>query len=219
MKKILVVVALLVAQIGFSQEVKWGVKAGYNLTNFDGDYSSIDYTSGFHVGGLSEIAISDKFSLQAELLYSQEGGKYAFEINEPPFALKASERVTLGYLNLPVLAKFYVSKGFSLEAGPQIGLLLSGKTSYESSVTIAGETTNESGTFDIKDRLKSISYGLNLGFGYEFKNKLFLQARYHLGLADIAKETTTENEEEDPIGMNPEKLKNQGFQLSLGYKF
>lgn len=220
MKKIvLVLLALSLSQVGFSQKVKWGAKAGYNLSNFDGDYDGIDYVSGFHIGGVSEATLSEKLALQVELLYSQEGGKYSFEVNEPPFLIKASEKVKLGYLNLPVTAKYYVVDRLSLEAGPQIGLLLSGETQYDSSVTIDGETTNESGTIDIKDRLKSISYGLNLGLGYEFKNKLFLQARYHLGLNDIAKENTADSEEEDPIGLNPEKLKNQGFQFSVGYKF
>ena len=211
--------ALTVSVAGFSQKVKWGVKAGYNLSTFDGDYNGIDYVSGFHFGGLSEAKLSQKFALQAELLYSQEGGQYSFEINEPPFSVKASEKVTLGYLNLPIMAKYYAKGRFSFEAGPQIGFLLSGKSDYASSVTIDGETFEESGSVDVKDRLKTISYGFNLGFGYEFKNHLFLQARYHLGLSNNSKENTNTEEEDEFMGMNPEKLKNQGFQFSVGYKF
>lgn len=220
MKKMLVVLTLL----GFThsnraQEVKWGIKAGYNLSNFKGDYDQIDYVSGFHAGGTLKLGLNEKWALQAELLYSQEGGQYDFAINEAPFSAKISEKVTLGYLNVPLMAQYKVAGGFTLEAGPQIGFLLSGKTEYDSEVTIGEETTTDSGEIDIKDRLKTINYGVNLGVGYEFKNNLFLQARYHLGLANISKENTAANEEEDPIGLNPDQLKNQGFQFSVGYRF
>jgi hypothetical protein len=74
----------------------------------------------FHAGGFVNVPISDKFSIQPELLYSAQGenGK--------------SIDVTLqnDYINLPVMDKFYVSNNFTIEAGPQIGLLLSAKIKY-----------------------------------------------------------------------------------------
>ena len=218
-KLVLVLVTLSLSQLGFSQKVRWGAKAGYNLATLDGDYSGIDYISGYHVGGLAEVKVSLKFSLQTELLYSLEGGKYAFELNEAPFAVKASEKVKLGYLNLPVMVKYFVVDGFTFEAGPQIGYLLSGKSDYASSVTINGETIKESGTIDVKDNLKTLSYGFNVGIGYELKNNLFFQARYHLGLSNNSKANNTTEGEDDFIGSDPEKLKNQSFQFSIGYKF
>lgn len=220
MKKIvLLALAVSLSQAGLSQEVKWGVKAGYNLSTFDGDYDGIDYVPGFHAGALSEIKLSPKFALQAELLYSQEGGKYDFEMELPTMSIEASEKVKLGYLNMPIMAKYYVIDGFSLEAGPQIGLLLSGKSEYDASVTIDGETFEESGSMDIKDHMKAISYGFNFGCGYEFKNNLFFQARYHLGLSNNSKGNDNGEDEDEFSGANPDKLKNQGFQLSVGYKF
>ena len=220
MKKIvLAVLALSLSQTGCAQEVKWGVKAGHNLSTFDGDYDGIEYVSGFHAGVLSEVKLSQKFGLQAELLYSREGGRYDFEMSEPPFDIEASEKVTLGYLNLPVMAKYYTLGGFSFEAGPEIGWLLSGKSDYDATITIDDETFEESGSIDVKDKLKAISYGVNVGVGYEFKNHLFLQARYHLGLSNNSKGNDPGEDEDEFTGANPDKLKNQGFQFSVGYKF
>ncbi|MDI9256780.1 porin family protein [Flavobacterium sedimenticola] len=219
-KKMLVMLTLLgFVYISQAQEVKWGIKAGYSVSNFKGDYDQIDYVSGFHAGGLVKMGLNEKWGLQAELLYAMEGGQYDLAISEPPLSAKIAEKVTLGYLNLPLMAQYKVAGGLTLEAGPQIGFLLSGKTEYNSEVTIGEEIITDSGEIDIKDRLKTLSYGVNLGLGYEFKNNLFLQARYHLGLANISKENTTANEEEEPLGLNPDQLKNQGFQFSLGYRF
>lgn len=117
------------------------------------------------------------------------------------------------------MVKYYVKGGFRVEACPQIWLLLSGKSDYATTITMNGETVEESGSIDVKDNLKAISYGFNVGFGYKLKNNLFFQARYHLGLSNNSKENTRTEEEDDFVGLNPEKLKNQGFQFLVGYKF
>jgi len=59
----------------------------------------------------------------------------------------SNNNVKLNYLNIPVLAKYYITDAFSVEAGPQIGLLLSAKSRGE----------------DIGDLYKSSDFGLNLG--------------------------------------------------------
>ncbi len=63
--------------------------------------------------------ISEKFAFQPELLYSAQGSDYDDE--------DFSGSVKADYLNVPLMAKYYVGEGFSLEAGPQVGLLLSAK--------------------------------------------------------------------------------------------
>ena len=63
---------------------------------------------------MAEIPIANRFSFQPELLYSGQGSS-----------------VNLNYLNIPLMAKYNLTKEFSLEAGPQIGFLLSANTSGE----------------------------------------------------------------------------------------
>ena len=101
-----------------AQEVNFGIKAGLNLAGLNGseDLDDYDLRTSFHVGAVAEIGISEKFSFQPELLYSSQGAK----AEESGF--KAT--IKLDYLNLPLIAKYYVAEGFSVEAGPQIGFLL-----------------------------------------------------------------------------------------------
>lgn len=219
-KNVVLVMALVMAQLGFSQQVKWGVKAGYSAFNLDGFSEKVDYVSGVHAGATAEFKVAPKFAIQPELLYSMEGGKYSYELNAMPFYLKSSEEVKLSYLNLPIVAKYYVAGGLSLEAGPQIGYLLKAESEYQSTVTFDGETFEDQGKVDIKDNLKSINYGLHLGLGYELKNHITFQFRYQLGLSNISEGTSQPTDEGDEFTeANSEKIKSQGFQFSIGYKF
>lgn len=200
-----------------AQEMHWGVKAGYNLSSLSGAPESVDvsYRSGFHLGALAEFELSEKFSLHPELLYSMEGGNSSFGFQREGFALSGNEKAKLGYLNLPVMAKYFVTNGLSLEAGPQLGYLLSAEVDFEYTSTIMGEVFTDSGTQDLIDEADRFALGLNFGLGYKLNNNLFVQARYHLGLTSIMEDDPSEDE---PV-VNLNEIKNKGFQFSLGYKF
>ncbi|MGB7785363.1 MAG: porin family protein [Salinimicrobium sp.] len=213
-KKLLLAGALLFVGISstLAQEVQWGVKAGTNYSTVTSE-EDVDYLFGFHAGVIAELPLSAKFSLQPELLYSLEGAKSEYNFEEEEWIIHSKDKLKLGYLNLPVMAKYAVTPGFFLEAGPQISYLLSAKDEYEITANFP-EDVKETGTEDVKDQLKKVSFGLNFGAGYEFQNNLFLQARYHLGLSELS-----DMDEEDQGLGEPDKVQNRGFQLSLGYKF
>ena len=94
------------------------------------------------------------------------------------------------------MAKYYVTEGLSLEAGPQIGFL------------IKAEAGTDDVSVDVKDDFKSIDFGFNFGTGYKLESGLNFAARYNLGLSDIS------DDNESNI-----KVKNSVFQLSVGYTF
>ena len=202
MKKItLSIVAVLAFGFANAQEVKFGAKAGLNVSTLTGDVNDASSRVGFHVGGFAEIKLSDKFSVQPELLYSAQGAK--FETSGAGFS--EEDKFNLAYLNVPVMAKYYVAEKFSLEAGPQIGFLLSAKNDF--SYSDSGES--ESGKVDIKDGFKSIDFGVNFGAGYDFTENLSVGVRYNLGLSNIA----------EKVEGSDAKVKNSVFSLSVGYKF
>ena len=185
MKKLFLTAAAIFA-FGFAnaQETKFGVKAGLNMADWSGDDADgIDSRVAFHVGGFAEIKLSDKFAVQPELLYSSQGGK------------ADGGTVNTDYLNIPVMAKFYATEQFSIEAGPQVGFLMSAKVKPDS-----GDDQ------DIKDMLKSTDFGMNLGLGYNFTENISANLRYNLGLSNIV----------DADGAD---IKNNVFSLSVGYKF
>ena len=158
MKKIILTVAAIFAfGVANAQDMKFGVKAGFTSSNFTGDVSGLDANGGFYVGGLVDFTISESFHVQPELLYSIEGAKDA----------------KLNYLRIPIMAKYYVMDGLSLQAGPEIAFKAGGDDG-------------------IKDAAKSMDYGVGFGAGYELPSGLMFDARYNLGLADISDDSTFE---------------------------
>ena len=213
-----VVTLLTTFSEALAQEASFGIKAGANYSTLSGnEEAGLKYLLGFHAGLTAEYMFSPQFALHPELVYSMEGAESSIEMEFEEFSFSAQQKLKLGYLNLPVMAKFYVTEGLSLQAGPQLSYLLSAKNDYEVSGNLSEEfEMDESGTEDIKEDLKKISFGLNFGLGYEINNDLFFQARYHLGLSDIS---DFEMDPEDEMGLEFEKIKNSGFQVSIGYKF
>lgn len=109
MKKILLLAVVTV--LGFTnvnaQEIKFGAKGGLNFASISGNNTTgSDVVTSFNFGVLSEIPISDKFSFQPELMYSGQG----YSLND--------NTIALSYLNIPLMGKYYVTKGLSVEAGP-----------------------------------------------------------------------------------------------------
>jgi len=203
----------------FAQEIKLGAKVGGNYSTLKSDLDGEDYKLGFHVGGLAEFKFNEKFSIQPELLYSMEGaktdGSYKFVDEGVSYNVNYKEDIELAYLQLPIMFRYKLVDKLSLEVGPQIGYLLSAKTDYEIKLKAEGETFTETGSEKIKDQLKSVDYGVNFGLGYEFGNNMFVQGRYHLGIADIDNSKTKVDEQSFDKG----KILSRGLQLSVGYKF
>jgi len=179
---------IAIIAVGFAgtvnaQDVKFGVKLGMNVSSVnESGPNSLDSKTGFLIGVTTEVKLTDKLSLQPELLLSKQGAKS--ETND--FTLE------LNYIAVPVMVKYYIADGFSVEAGPQFSFLMKDKLSSDSGNQTADISAE---SFDLM---------ANLGFGYQLKNGLFFQTRYNLGLTNF---------DENP------KVKNGVFQMSLGYQF
>ncbi len=188
-----------------AQDISFGLKAGPNFADLNisdsDDDDEFETRTAFHVGGLVEFSFSDKFSVQPELLFSSVGAKYEESEGEVSMKLQIIEN----YLSVPIMLKFYPIEGLSLQAGPQIGFLLSAKGKMEISGTSSDDITEEE---DIKDEFESIDFGVGFGLGYKMDMGLFFDARYVLGMINVAKEIDDD-----------EYVKNNVIQLSIGYKF
>ena len=175
--------------------MKFGANVGVNFATITGDDTSdVKSKTSFHLGAVAEISISDKFSVQPELLYSAQGAKEDGGDGE----------LKLDYINIPVMAKFYVAEGFSLEAGPQVGFLMSAKSEG------GGESV------DMKDFTSGIDFGLNFGLGYKMESGLNFGARYNLGLSNF---WDLPSDIDPEFGISDFKNKNSVIQLSVGYFF
>ncbi|WP_320814404.1 porin family protein [Flavobacterium sp.] len=176
---------------------KFGAKASLNLANILGDDAGDANTLvGYSVGFFTEIALTETFSIQPEILYSAQGSKshlfyggYNFDVT-----------MKLNYINVPVMFKYKAADKFSLEAGPYIGFLTSAKLKLKNS-SLGSETE------DIKDLIKSTDLGFALGMNYDFTDSIFTNIRYSGGLVEIGNTDSDNN------------IKNSNLQIGLGIRF
>lgn len=191
-----VVLGFFINIAAISQNVQLGVKGGMNISKFGGNSNTpfSEYTGkvGFHIGGIVELPLTEKFSIQPELLYSLNGTN----INS------GGREIRTNNLQLPIIAKYYIINGLSAEAGPVFGYLLSAK--YEA--TLTSQSGRE--TIDITDNYKSVDIAFGLGASYKLKSDLFFGLRYNFGLSNI-----------NDVDINNSKIRSNVFQVSAGYFF
>lgn len=200
MKKKLFITAIVL--LGFinvnAQNINLGAKAGINIAKIIGDDTDwVDMKTSIHLGVVAEIEITEEFFFQPELLYSSQGTSYK---DWEGARYTYDGKYKFNYLNIPLLAKYYVGEGISVEAGPQIGFLLSAKDDWEV------QSTGETGDDKLKDYLNGIDFGLDFGVAYKLESGLNFGIRYNLGLSNIWENSDS-------------KQKNSVIQVSLGYFF
>lgn len=93
------------------------------------------------------------------------------------------------YINIPIILKLYLAGGFNLQAGPQFGFLNMAELDGNS----------------IEEDIKNSDVSIGLGLGWDTPVGFKIDARYNLGVTDNS---------DDPAY---ETIKNQVFQLSLGF--
>ena len=213
MKKIIITSLLSLFTILLTaQQTKFGIKGGLNIANQSDNYiSNLVQTNnssiiGFNLGAFVESEISDKFSIQPEVLFSVQGNKYAYNVFVRVDAATLGEYVNtqivnnLFYLNIPVTIKYYIVEKISLEIGPQFGLLLSSKSKSSSFFQTLGNVNSS-----YSDGYKSIDYGINLGAGYNITEKISTGIRYNFGLNNVNGRSSTE-------------IKNSNLSISMSYR-
>ncbi|QIE58547.1 PorT family protein [Rasiella rasia] len=184
MKKIcLVFIFACMATAVSAQGIDFGIKAGVNFASIS-DAQGLDLSSrtGIVVGAFVGGKFNDRLGIQADLLYSQQGAE--FDAGE----------FDLDYVNVPIVAKVYIAKGFHVQAGPQFGVVVNDETQ-----TVIGEVINDIAIndFDVS--------GI-VGLGYDVPLGLRLEGRYNFGFSDVP----------DAPGASG---KNSVVTLSVGYSF
>ena len=202
MKKLLVIAVVALGSIGFAQaqEIDFGVQAGVNFANLQGDFvDDIDSRTGINVGLTGEYEFGPSFGILVGAIYSQQGA-------EGQNSLGQETILKLDYINVPVLAKFYLGgSGLSIDAGPQIGFIVKDESEIENGV-LAGSTTN----YDAE----SIDLSVGGGLTYKFREGttlegLSLSGRYMVGVTNVYEDDSTFDDD----------ITNQVFSINLGYKF
>lgn len=177
----LITVIALVASVprpGNAARPEVGVKCGLNMTGFHGKDAPTTYTQGFYcIGGYADMPLGGMVSLQTEVLYTVKGGRLAPEDGVGGYS---DVRFELGYLEVPVLAKFGAVEGEGTKPYLLVGAAI-GKN-------VGATLTIDDSDADIKDATRSIDVSAILGSGVKFglgPGKASAEVRFAYGLASI----------------------------------
>lgn len=217
MKKIVIFLLFVYISSNAQENVRFGLKAGLNISKLT--ISGVDVApeinskAGFHAGAFLSIKLSEKFGLQPEVLYSNQGYKTRIE----DVFEKRDIEGNINYIAIPIMLKYYPAKKFNIEVGPQISFLLNHKAlvKYSRNDISYDPAFNNSLTaeVDIEDQTQSIEFGLNTGVSYQINKNVIGTARYNFGISNVNKKLIS------PYGEDKENDRNSVFQFSLNYLF
>ncbi len=142
------------------------------------------------LGGIG-YEVGSRFGLEIDLLYFQKGVMFEGSVSQAVAGFNANFEATasIDELSLPILVKLRllpVPTPYVI-CGGEIAYIMSSKAVYEFNNITDGES--QSGTEVYKVGVNRLDYGLVFGGGVEFKAGpvyVFIEGRYHIGLADIA---------------------------------
>jgi outer membrane immunogenic protein len=214
----LIVIVILVAIAGstaYAGKTSFGIKAGLNMSNASDVpkswEDSIEWETGFTGGVFVNHALSDNFSLQPELLYTQKG--FGGSLIEDVAELTLS----LGYFELPILAKYAFSAGKkfrpTLFAGPTFA--------YCSSSELTFSTWIFSADIDFSSLTHVTDFGVVLGGGFDYEagaGTLIVDARFTYNFTKVIVSGDFEiNGDTETI--EADNFTNYGLSLTFGYAF
>jgi len=181
---------LLSANPAIAQGFGYGGKAGMNLftVSFEQDDAlAVSAKPAIVAGGFVTISLGSHLSAEVDIFYSER--KFRFE---------ESDIVdTLGYIELPMLARFRIvtKEGWNVAAvgGAAVSFLQKAKE------TISGTA------YDIKDAVRSTETTGVVGAQVQVGRRLVFDVRYLLGLTDV-------------YAADDFPAKSRGFQITAGYR-
>jgi hypothetical protein len=188
------------------------VKCGLNtstITNLSGTVNSelvtkigTERVSGLNMGLGFEYNPVKKWGIETGLYYSEYGTKYHTEGHRTE-----DYTVEIVHIQIPLLAKYYIYKGFNVFAGPQIGYRLASDTKPSNFYNLYG---------------KKLYYSGVAGLGYQFNFGLQLSANYIHGFTDLDPSYESYSIINQQTVLNKYESMNRrisAFQFNLGWRF
>ena len=198
MKKMMMIAALLVATLSASAQYPIGTfslkpMVGGTLatwTKSDGGKAKVGLIAGFE----GEYMATHSFGVSVAALYAMEGVKAEGSLTGFD---NTTIKFNIDYINLPILANFYVAPGLAIKAGIQPAFKVKAKAS--GSVKYNGQSASDSESLP---GVKGFDFAIPVGLSYEISG-FVLDARYNWGLTKVYD------------GLD---CRNSVFMLTIGYK-
>ena len=181
MKKFMMMVAMAFATLTASAQAEAGTLTlkplvGINVANITDDDG--DAKVGLAAGAELGYQLNESFAVTAGAIYSMQGAK------------SEGVKLNLDYINIPILANYYITKGLAVKAGIQPAF----KVKSEAKADVV--------SVDM-DGFKSFDLSIPVGLSYEVSD-FVIDARYNWGISKVLE------------GFDS---KNTVFQFTVGYKF
>jgi opacity protein-like surface antigen len=213
---IILMLAAFAAPVSAVEWVRMGPKTGVHLSTVSGDYNAFGTTvddgwtskEGINLGLYFNVGINKYLSIQPELYFAVKGAEAEFPVTFEDMEGTGEYKFRLDYWDLPILARVTIPTNLFfvpfLTAGPYVGYC--SKADREAYFTPTGG--RQMGVKDdIDAEITTLDYGLAAGAGVEFSIgsmlRLFLEARYQYGLANIRE--------------NTDDLKNRSLSFTTGF--
>ena len=140
------------------------------------------FSPGFTAGASVEYMALDNLGVELGFQYARQGTDSELDEAE----------ISLHYINVPLMANFYVIDNFAFRIGGQLGFL----TGNDLGKNYTAEEAD--------DALKKVDFSIPIGLSFEYEN-FILGVRYNIGLTRVFKNDYF-------------KEKNQVFMVDLGYR-
>lgn len=197
-KLIAVFLTIFLSNNLFAQQEKEGIflqpKVGINISNVRGGNSNT--RTGLALGLELEIKTASFMGFSFAGIYSMQGDTDNGNIPGLGY-VRMVEKVD--YINFPVTANFYITKGLAIRFGIQPGINI-----YSAVYAESGYQHVEYSMKKLGIEVDDFDLSLPMGVSYEAPFGMVFDARYNLGIESIVNKTD---------------LKNSVFQFTLGYKF
>ena len=169
MKKLLLLCATALLSLGTlsAQGWAWGPKVGFNLATANG-FSNAELKPGFSAGLFFESVACNWFVIESDILFSMQGFKVDGENDT---------KMTLNYISMPVLGKYYLIDGLNLQMGATFDFLI------HSDAKVGDKDVSAKGMFN-KFNIQMLA-----GLAYDFEFGMVLEGRYLYGLTPLSPST------------------------------
>ena len=207
MKKLFFAAAVLMCSLTAFAQTKEGTfnilpKAGINISTLS-NKDNAKVKVGFTAGAEAEYQLTKQLSLSAGALFSMQGAKSTTVFREVDNTTKEIREVDIkntmefDYINVPILANYYIIEGLAVKLGIQPGFNIVAKRKRTDGVEKESKNLSDLGV-----DVRKVDISIPIGVSYEF-NDFVVDARFNLGLTEVA----------DAV-----KSKNRVFQITFGYK-
>lgn len=162
-----------------AQNVDFGVTTGIQSTSWGVfDIPNTIGRPGLLFGPHASVFLNERIVVKSGLLLSQEGVWFGDE-NIDRVPKDDIHALTADYLSIPILAKYYMTRGFHVQAGPRLSYLLVSKAKIN-----GREVRN------LKDLgvIKNIDAGILTGLGYEFNSTFTIGINFDFSFVDLVKD-------------------------------